>query len=110
MPKPNRQAGKNIRKLASKRRFKAITSFISAGVAVFSLFGLIRIYELFVKLLSPINPSQAQISSLQVPLPIYALFLLVALGLVVNGVYLWKRANHADQGAKGEEDAAILFG
>jgi len=45
-----------------------------------------------------------------VPLPIYALFLLVALGLVVNGVYLWKRANHADQGAKGEEDAAILFG
>ncbi len=106
MPKPNRQAGKNIRKLASKRRFKAITSFISAGVAVFSLFGLIRIYELFVKLLSPINPSQAQISSLQVPLPIYALFLLVALGLVVNGVYLWKRANHADQGAKGEEEAA----
>lgn len=106
MPKTNRQAGKNIRKLASKRRFKAITSFISAGVTIFSLFGMIRIYEQFGKFLAPINPSPAQIASIQVPFPIYALFLLVALGLVVNGVYLWRRANHADQGAKGEEDAA----
>lgn len=106
MPKTNRRAGQNIRKLASKRRFRAITSFISAGVTVFSLFGLIRIYELFSKFLSPVNPSQAQIASVQVPLPIYAIFLIVALSLVVNGVYLWKRANHADQGAKGEEDAA----
>jgi len=106
MPKRNNQAGQNIRKLASKRRFKAITSFISAGITVFSLFGLIRIYELFAKFLSPLKPSQTQTASIQVPLPIYGIFLIVALGLVVNGIYLWKRANHADQGAKGEEDAA----
>ncbi len=26
--------------------------------------------------------------------------------MVANGSFLWKRANHADQGAKGEEDTA----
>jgi hypothetical protein len=28
------------------------------------------------------------------------------LSFTANGVFLWKRANHADQGAKGEEDTA----
>jgi hypothetical protein len=78
MSKVSRQAGQNIRELAITRRSKAITCFISAGFLVFIPSFLI----------SPI---------------FYVLCVLVALGLISSGAFLWKRANHADQGAKGEE-------
>ncbi len=38
------------------------------------------------------------------PRSLYVFFLVLALLLVANGVYYWKRAAHAAQGAKGEED------
>jgi hypothetical protein len=34
------------------------------------------------------------------------MFIIIALGLVVNGVFLWRRANDADQGARGEEEVS----
>ena len=105
MPKVRRQAGQNIRELALKRRVKAIASFISAGFVIFFPFFLIKTFENFLRQLSSLNSSQQQ-SSLHLPPIFYALFIIVALGLVANGVFLWKRANHADQGAKGEEDTA----
>ena len=105
MPKVRRQAGQNIRELALKRRVKAIASFISAGFVIFFPFFLIKTFENFLRQISSLNSSQSQ-SSLHLPPIFYALFIIVALGLVANGVFLWKRANHADQGAKGEEDTA----
>jgi hypothetical protein len=55
------------------------------------------------KPISSLNPSQSQ-SSVHFPPILYVLFLIIALGFVVKGVDLWKLANRADQGAKGEED------
>jgi hypothetical protein len=106
MPKSNRQAGQNIRKLAIKRRVKAVFSFISAGLFIFFPFFLVKVFENFLKQLYSRNPSQAQTPSLNLLPIIYIAFVILALGLVANGIYLWKRANHADQGAKGEEDTA----
>jgi hypothetical protein len=105
MPEVRRQAGQNIRELALKRRVKAIASFISAGFVIFFPFFLIKTFENLMRQISSLNSSQPQ-SSLHLPPIFYALFIIVALGLVANGVFLWKRANHADQGAKGEEDTA----
>jgi hypothetical protein len=105
MAKSSRQAGQNIRKLAVKRRAKAILSFASAGLVVFFPFFLFRAFERFLKDISSLNPSQPQLL-LKIPLILYAFLVIVALGMVSNGVFLWKRANHADQGAKGEEDTA----
>jgi hypothetical protein len=105
MPKSSRQAGQNIRELALKRRVKAIASFASAGLVVVLPFFLVKAFEKFLKQVSSLNPSQPQ-SSFNLPPTFYLLFVIVALGLVAKGVFLWKRANHADQGAKGEEDTA----
>jgi hypothetical protein len=105
MSKVNRQAGQNIRELAAKRRIKAIASFLSAGLVIFFPFFLVKTFENFLKQISSLNPSQPQ-SSLNLPPIFYALFVIVALGLVVNGSFLWKRANQAAQGARGEEDTA----
>lgn len=71
---------------------------------MFFPFFLVRTYENLLKLASP-NSSQLQ-SRLTVPIALYALFAIIALGLITNGVFWWKRANHAAQGAKGEEDTA----
>ncbi|MBD1217642.1 hypothetical protein RI030_05045 [Aphanizomenon flos-aquae NRERC-008] len=46
MPKLNHQAGENVRKMALKRRIKAITSFVSAGfMALFPLISLLKSLE-----------------------------------------------------------------
>jgi hypothetical protein len=82
----NNQAGRNIRELALNRRIKAISYFISAFFVFFGSFVVILNFKF-----SPI---------------FYLLFMIIALWLIANGAYLWKRANHADQGAKGEEDIA----
>lgn len=105
MPKNNRQAGKNIRELALRRRLKAFSYFISAGFVVVIPFFLIKAFTPFFKQISSVNSSQTPNVLSSHPL-IYALFAIIALGLITNGMFLWKRANHADQGAKGEEDIA----
>lgn len=102
----NRRAGQNIRALATRRRIKAITSFISAGLVILLPPVLFRIFEQFVKQLSTLGSAQTQAPTIQVPIYLYLCFVVIALGLIYNGMYLWKRANHADQGAQGEEDIA----
>jgi Nuclease-related domain len=105
MPKVTRRAGQNIRELAFRRRVKAVTFFISAGLVLFLPFFWVRTYENFLRRISSLHSAQPQ-SSLNLPPIFYAMFAIAALGLVSNGIFLWKRANHADQGAKGEEDTA----
>lgn len=100
-----RRAGQNIRELAFKRRVTAIAAFAAAGFILFSPFLLTRISETFLRQISSLENSQTQ-PSLQLPLAFYALFLIAAVGLITRGTFLWKRANHADQGAKGEEETA----
>ena len=105
MAKISRKAGQNIRELALKRRVKAITSFGSAGLVIFIPFFTSRILEKFLKPLSSLNPAQQQSLS-NLLLIFYALFFMIASGLVANGIFLWKRAERADRGAKGEEETA----
>jgi hypothetical protein len=104
--KSNRQPGQNIRELAVKRRIKALSSFVSAGLVILSPFFLVRVFESFLKQLSSLNPSQTSPHTLQLPIVFYGFLAVIAIGLVANGTHLWKRANHADQGARGEEDTA----
>jgi len=103
MPKANRQAGQNIRALAIKRRTKAIVSFASAGFVAIFPFLLTGLFNDFLQRL----PSARPPAPLSMPPIAYLTFTVLALVLVANGMYLWKRANHADQGAKGEEDVAL---
>lgn len=109
MPKLNHQAGENVREMALKRRIKAITCFASAGFVALFPFLFVKIFDDFLKKISSLNSSQTPSSTLHIPVAFYAFFIFVALGLIINGIYLWKRANHADQGAKGEEDIAQLM-
>lgn len=105
MLKASRQAGQNIRELALKRRVKAIISFASAGLAVSLPFLVVKVFEPLLNPISVLNPSQPQIL-LNLPPLVYLFCVIAALGLVVEGVSLWKRADRADQGAKGEKDMA----
>ncbi|WP_319420731.1 nuclease-related domain-containing protein [Pleurocapsa sp. FMAR1] len=102
MPKLGRQAGQNIRKLALKRRMKAVTSFASAGFVFFLPIFLVKTFDKLLRQLSPNNSSQPQ-SSLNWSPILYVPFIVIALGLATNAVFLWKQANNADQGAEGEE-------
>jgi len=104
MPKSSRRAGQNIRELAIRRRVKAIVSCTAAGLILLFPFFLERAYENLLKL-APSNSSQPQ-PELTLPIAFYALFAIAALGLIANGMFWWKRANQADQGARGEEDTA----
>jgi len=103
MPKANRQAGQNIRALAIKRRTKAIVSFASAGFVAIFPFLLTGLFNDFLQRL----PSARPPVPLSLPPIDHLAFIALSLGLVANGMYLWKRADHADQGAKGEEDVAL---
>jgi len=105
MPKSSHCAGQNIRELARKRRVKAIAAFAAAGgVVVFPIL-LLRAIDNFLKQLPAL-------SSVPQPIPdnallgLYLLIAIAASGLVLQGVFLWKRANRADQGAQGEEAVA----
>jgi Nuclease-related domain len=69
-------------------------------------FAMSKMADVLLKPLSALNPHQNQAPPFQFPFYYYLLFVLLAWGLVFNGLYLWKRANHADQGARGEEDVA----
>ncbi|MEB3209829.1 MAG: nuclease-related domain-containing protein [Leptolyngbyaceae bacterium] len=108
MPKQGRQAGQNIRELALKRRVKAITSFIAAGCIILLPLILIRALDDLLQSLTSTNSSEPQ-SSLDMPPIFYVMLIAIALGLVANGFALWKRANRADQGAKGEESTAQVL-
>jgi hypothetical protein len=106
MPAFRRKAGRNIRHLAMKRRSKALLSFLSAALIAVMPFGISKASNVHLQHLSALNPHRYQTPTVHFPSYFHALFVLLAWGLVFNGFYLWKRANHADQGAKGEEDVA----
>jgi hypothetical protein len=99
--KPTRRPGQNIRELAQKRRRRAIVSFGSAaGIIVCLPIAAISesiVAKIYANLKPPIDPPIA------FPLAFYAIFTAVALILALNGLSLWKKANRATQGAKGEE-------
>jgi len=81
MPQINRQAGQYVRKLAFKRRKKAIAYFISAGfVILFPLFG-VKLVENFLKTIVSLNPSYSQILS-NLPPILYIFCIVTALALV----------------------------
>jgi Nuclease-related domain len=109
MPASRRKAGRNIRHLARKRRSKALFSFLSAAAIAVMPFGISKVSDVHLQRLSALNPQRYQAPTVHFPFYFYALFILLAWGLVFNGFYLWKRANHADRGAKGEEDVAQIL-
>ena len=102
MPKSDRRAGQNIRELALKRRVRAVLSFVTAVLVICMPILWIKASGYFLKQLTPNNSSQAK-SSLEMPFIVYLMLIVIVLSLVANGIVLWKRANNADQGAKGEE-------
>lgn len=95
------QAGKNVRRMALQRRIRAIQMFASAGVLLALPFVL---YPLFQRLLS--LQRGASLGNIQIMMGAACLVGAIAFGF--RGAHLWKRANHADQGARAEEDAAQL--
>ena len=104
MPKSRRKAGRNIRELAINRRIEAITSFGFAGILLCSpLF--VKALENYIKQIPSLSLAQTQFS-LHFSPTIYLVVVVFALLAIANGAFLWKRANHADQGAKGEEETA----
>lgn len=104
MQKTTRRAGQNIRDLAFRRRVKAIYLFASAFLIASLPFLFIKIFEPFLRTLTTLNPSQPK--TLELPFYLYVFCFAIAIALIFNGSYLWKRAKHAAQGAKGEEDTA----
>ena len=104
MPKSRRKAGRNIRGLAINRRIDAMISFGFAGILICSPL-LVRALENYIKQIPSLNLSQTQFS-LNFPPITYLIIVIFALLAIANGAYLWKRANHADRGAKGEEETA----
>lgn len=104
MAKIKGRAGRNIRLLAFTRRYKAISSFIGAGIMLYLPFPLTQFANVIQKPLAEANPDT--VTSSPIPPSFYVVCVVLAIGMIANGVFLWKRANHADQGAKGEEDTA----
>ncbi|MBD2451561.1 hypothetical protein H6G76_31480 [Nostoc sp. FACHB-152] len=109
MSKLHRQSGQNIRDLAVTRRLKAIYLFISAGLVAIFPFFLVASVNNFLKHLPSLNSPQIPIPAIKLPIIVYILFIFIALGLILNGIYFWQRANQADQGAEAEEDIAKLL-
>jgi len=104
MRKSGKKAGHNIRNLAMKRRAKAVMSLASAPFLMCLPFILNNMFSNFSNQLS-LGRSESQ-AALNLPPFFYVAFVLAGLGSVLNGLYWWKRADHADQGAQGEEEVA----
>jgi len=102
MPKQERRAGQNIRELALRRRIKAVTLFVSAAFFLVIPLWVVNLVNNFFKGINANNSPNAA-SRIEIQPIFYLLFIVISLGLVADGIYLWKRADRADQGAKGEE-------
>jgi hypothetical protein len=94
------RAGKSIRSLALYRRLKALMALGSAGILV----ALPLILASFVRQLSQITKTP-----ILIPFWVNILCFSVAGLAILQALYWWKRANRADQGAKGEEDIAATL-
>jgi hypothetical protein len=99
--KPTRRPGQNIRELAKKRRKRALAYFASAA-GIIACLPIAAITESVVaKIYANLKPPAD--SPISFPPVFYAIFAAVALIIAINGLSLWKKANRAAQGAKGEE-------
>ncbi|GAB4217822.1 MAG: hypothetical protein OHK0012_23900 [Synechococcales cyanobacterium] len=89
--------GHAIRQLARHRRLEALGSLGAAVLLLALPWGLAYLFD---------RVWQNSATTFALPPLVYGVVGLSALLLVLNGLHLWQRANHADQGAKGEEDVA----
>ena len=103
MPK----AGQNIHNLALRRRVNATLAFISAGFIGVFPFLIVGIFSDFLKWL-PTAPG-VKPTTISMPPLFYIAFIVIAAMSAGQGFYLLKRAKHADQGAKGEEEIAQVL-
>lgn len=103
------RAGQNIRKLALKRRFKAVSLFVAAGLAIATTVAFHRLYLELLQLATGTTAQAQTAQSPPFPLHLYLLGGAIALVCVLNGLHLWKRAGHADQGAAAEAAIAQLL-
>jgi hypothetical protein len=97
----SRRPGQNIRELAQKRRRRAIASFGSAAGIIACLPIAALTESVVAKIYANLKPPAD--SPISFPLAFYAIFAAGALIIAINGLSLWKKANRAAQGAKGEE-------
>jgi Nuclease-related domain len=94
------RAGKNIRTLALRRRFKAIQLFVAtAGLGYIPFLGNSFLHQL----------SLTTKTVMALPAWTYLACFSLAILTLFSGLHIWKRANHADQGATGEEDIAAIL-
>lgn len=107
--KKDRQPGGNVRALALKRRIAAYYFLASAsflGILPFLLHHLIS-RLIAIATTSPANTVPKPLTFL--PYVAYILLWISAIALGVQGKWLWKRANHAHQGATAEKAIAQLL-
>jgi hypothetical protein len=98
---PIRRPGQNIRELAQKRRRRAIVSFGSASGIIACLPIAAFTESIIAKIYANLKPPAD--SPISFPPVFYAIFAAIALITAINGLSMWKKANRATQGAKGEE-------
>jgi len=106
MSPSNQQAGANIRRLAARRKFKATIAF---STAIFSVIGSIilhQVFQDFTRQLLTITSTTTRVDPPDFSLMFYGLGFIIAASFTVQGLDLWKRAKHAEQGAEGEEAIA----
>lgn len=102
MPRRKRRAGQNIRQLALRRRLDSVKYFIGAGFIALSPIFLFAVVSTPLEQATNNGSSLSRRLSYGLPI-IYVSLLIVSLSLATCGTRLWKMANRADQGAKGEE-------
>lgn len=92
------QAGYNVRVLARRRRFKAVLLFLLASFWAFVPFVLPHVVKTLLPMVPMVLPGWAY----------FACFVPASLSLL-RAKHWWMRANHADQGAAGEEAIAAVL-
>ena len=102
MARSKRKAGRNIRNLALLRRMKAIYYFLYAAGFALSPF---LFFHIFKDLWQPFEEN----NSLNINPIMYLPFVFGFTICAVRGYNFWKRAGHADQGARGEEKMAEVI-
>lgn len=103
MSKSHRKAGENIRKLATKRKLKAAIAFTSAIVSFGGSIYLSNAFKNLANQLLTISSTSSNVKTPDFSYVFYGVGLILAMGFVSQGLVLWKRAKHAEQGAAGEE-------
>jgi hypothetical protein len=97
----SRRPGQNIRELAQKRRKRALAYFGSAAGIIVCLPIAALTESVVAKIYA--NLKSPEDSPITFPPVFYTIFAAGALIIALNGLSLWKKANRATQGAKGEE-------